>query len=156
MRANYGYNGAEDDDSPVHGMALSFEPKDFLHIKEVNIIFQHSWSFSHASQLFNWHGFQRKLLVTFTRLVSFQKFNNDWLIGRVVREGCDIGFIPRWGFLQAFYFPIGALEWSIRERWRRLATASRFISCWVHNFELILAILEVQKNYYDGRNLALF
>lgn len=35
MRANYGYNGAEDDDSPVHGMALSFEPKDFLHIKEV-------------------------------------------------------------------------------------------------------------------------
>ena len=35
MRANYGYNGAEDDDSPIHGMALSFEPKDFLHIKEV-------------------------------------------------------------------------------------------------------------------------
>ena len=40
MRANYGYNGAEDDDSPVHGMALSFEPKDFLHIKEVRAV---SW-----------------------------------------------------------------------------------------------------------------
>lgn len=35
MRTNVGYNPSPNDDMPVQGMAISFEPKDFLHIKEV-------------------------------------------------------------------------------------------------------------------------
>lgn len=35
VRTNISYDGSLDDDSPVHGCAVSFGVRDYLHIKEV-------------------------------------------------------------------------------------------------------------------------
>ena len=50
------YDGSLDEESPVHGSAVSFKIGDYLHI--------------------------------------FEKFDANWWVGRKVKDGADIGFIP--------------------------------------------------------------
>lgn len=99
VRTNVGYNPGPSDDVPVQGMAISFEAKDFLHIKEVGSVIVPIYSegknvivqggLSHCACKNRSLGF-----IGLSCVCGVQKYNNDWWIGRLVKEGCEVGFIP--------------------------------------------------------------
>ncbi len=69
------YDGSLDEESPVHGSAVSFKIGDYLHI--------------------------------------FEKFDANWWVGRKVKEGADIGFIPSPDRLEQLILqkaPVGKLD----------------------------------------------
>lgn len=80
VRTNVSYDGNIDDDSPVHGSAVSFDVRDFLHIKVICIDYVYLLYICH------------RCVYTFCYLQ--EKYDNNWWIGRLVKEGCDVGFIP--------------------------------------------------------------
>lgn len=85
VKTNVSYCGALDEDCPVQGAAINFETKDFLHIKEVR-----GWSFAKLDPcqlILKAESFK-------PHFSGIQKYNNDWWIGRLVKEGADITFIP--------------------------------------------------------------
>ncbi|CAG2057201.1 unnamed protein product, partial [Timema podura] len=169
VRTNVSYDGSVDDDSPVHGSAISFDIRDFLHIKhesqlgvavtvivnsfewpdiftnrtptrwgdgvavfknvtllqfdELQILHTvttrgdicsevHYFMFSYARKLnaCNTLGpvssaalqLQDQVCVSLLKkdysgkdsIIGREKYDNNWWIGRLVKEGCDVGFIP--------------------------------------------------------------
>lgn len=101
VRTNVGYNPSASDDMPVQGMAICFEPKDFLHIKEVGSGLGGGWGErgTGLGSLWEWQPWERafwgfQMFPPPCPVSAAQKYNNDWWIGRLVKEGCEVGFIP--------------------------------------------------------------
>ncbi|XP_068267027.1 voltage-dependent L-type calcium channel subunit beta-3 isoform X1 [Nyctibius grandis] len=86
VRTNVSYCGALDEECPVQGAAINFEAKDFLHIKEVSL----------GAGGVGGGGVRARDPPPrpHPRPALTQKYSNDWWIGRLVKEGGDIAFIP--------------------------------------------------------------
>lgn len=79
VRTNVSFDATTDDDSPVHGSAVSFDVKDFLHIKVTTEACTPGMPAQNPKVPFD---------------LLQEKYDNNWWIGRLVKEGCDVGFIP--------------------------------------------------------------